>query len=137
MLDSLTFLVLSRVQILQFLLMPLLELGIHPIGIARPRRRRTIVVDLRIAGGHRSRRIAWPVGLARLTYKVRWHVGRSVRLARLVRIARGARPIWVALRCVRPDHRRVLRRSLSCRRRHLNVWTRDLRTFRLLSPPQL
>ena len=75
LLDSLTFLVLSRVQVLQFLLMPLLELGIHPIGIARTRRRRTIVVDLRIAG---------LVTLARLIYSVRRHIRRLVDLARLI-----------------------------------------------------
>ena len=113
--------------------MLLLELGIHPIGIARPRRRRTIVGDLRIAL-RSGRRIARPVGLVRLIYRVRWHVGRSVRLARLVRIARGARPIGVSLRRVRPDHRRVLRWSLSYQRRHFNVGTRDLCAFWLILP---
>src|SRR5229473_1013846 len=121
LLDSLTFLVLFRPHILELLLVLLLELWVDVAGIVRSRRRRTIVVNPRIARIRRS--IPRPVGLVRRV-RVVWR-------AWAVCVVPSRRAIWVALRHVCPSRRRVLRRSLPDRWRHLDVGMSIHGAFRL------
>ena len=110
----------------------LFELRIHVAGIARPRSRGAIVVNLGISGchGRRGRLIALNllIALSRLIGRVRRNILRPISLARRHSLSW---PIRIALRHVLTGHRRVLRWSGPGRRGDPDVRARCLRVFRL------
>ena len=132
--DLLALLVLLVPQILKFLLVLLLELRavILRAGIARPRRRRTVVIPAGIAGALCT--IPRAIALVRLACNIRRRL--PIRIVRPHHwcILRRPRTIPVFLPHIRPVHRRVLCRTLPHRRRHLNIGTSRLNVLRLRAP---
>src|SRR6266478_3980216 len=88
LLDLLALLVLLLAELFHLLLMPLVKLRIdvvRPVGVVRPRRRWTIVVNPRVA--RRVAAVAWGIGgvtgsVAAVTWLVRWLIRWPVRRIR-------------------------------------------------------
>src|SRR6266700_1877370 len=123
LLDPLPFLVLFLAELLSFLLMLLFELRVHIAGrIARivwPHRRRTVVVDSRIAGirGRIARLVARFVDVLIRRRRTVLHNGRVCRFhLRLSGVAWSSRSIArIVLHVAGPVGRNVLRRARFCR----------------------
>src|SRR5712692_8824283 len=123
LLDPLPLLVLFLTELLGFLLMPLFELRVHiSRRIARivwPHRRRTVVVDSRIAGirGRIARLVARFVDVLIRRRRTVLHNGRVCRFhLRLTDVAWSSRSIArIVLHVAGPVGRNVLRRARFCR----------------------
>src|SRR6266581_6300586 len=133
-------LLLSLLELLSFLLMLLFELRVHIAGrIARivwPHRRRTVVVDSRIAGirGRIARLVARFVDVLIRRRRIVLHNGRVCRFhLRLTDVARSSRSIArIVLHVAGPVGRNVLRRARFCRRGDFHRNWRGLHALALL-----
>src|SRR6266567_4416184 len=123
LLDPLPFLVLFLAELLGFLLMLLFELRVHisrrTARIVWPHRRRTVVVDSRIAGirGRIARLVAGFVDVLIRRRRTVLHNGRVCRFhLRLSGVAWSSRSIArIVLHVAGPVGRNVLRRARFCR----------------------
>src|SRR6266705_3047302 len=141
LLDPLPFLVLFLAELLGFLLMLLFELRVHIAGrIARivwPHRRRTVVIDSRIAGirGRIARLVAGFVDVLIRRRRIVLHNGRVCRFhLRLSGVAWRSGPVRpiVVRHVAGPIGRNVLRLGRFCRRGDFHRNWCDLHALSLL-----